>query len=216
LFVTGPPSGNVTAAECLGGAETVRAEQSYEAVIARDAVAMTPLRLEGTATLSSNDPTGARIGQPATKMAAVQPDYYPLLEAGIATKLGLGAPGKAIPFEFEISNFGNGQTTVRMTAEAPDGVIVKMPDPLLLDYQGGDRDSKIATFNVIIPGHGFTNEEAGVTITFWPEYSFDSEKQGSPVVMNVVARARGEVLAPGPPPLLLFLGIALLAAARRR
>lgn len=152
---------------------------------------------------------------------SVSADYYGLLQAKVATKLKQAGPQKQVPFELELTNFGNARTQVnfeilnspggkKWNALLPDVIILESPN------SGQGATTQTATFTVATPfKNGWNNEEGAYTLSIKPEAADNPEKKGSELTANVLVRVRG-VYVPGFEPVALLGAVAAAAMLARR
>lgn len=193
---------------------------SYQITVNRDVRALDTLRCDITGSVDTADSQTMPPPPDVPRNFLIQADYFSLIEAKTDLKLKQGGPQKQIPFNLEVTNFGNGQTKVNFEiTNDPGGKWQGLsPDVLLLDEKGGTRESSTVTFTVVTPfKNGWNNEEGGFTVLLKPEYSFNTEKKGSEVAVNLVARVRG-VYVPSLEPLVMLgavIGAGMVARMMR-
>jgi hypothetical protein len=131
-------------------------------------------------------------------------------------------PQKQVPFELEVTNFGNARTQYLFEiTNSPGGKWNALPpEVMLLDSpnSGQGTPTNTATFTVATPfKNGWNNAEGAYTITIKPSAADDPEKVGNPLTANVLVRVRG-VYVPGVEPFVMVaavLGAALVLRARK-
>jgi hypothetical protein len=160
-------------------------------------------------------------GLPASNEAqfpfTVTADYYSVNQVKLASKLKQSGPQKQVPFEMEITNFGNARTqyTFEIGAEPGGKWQEILPEVLLLDSPNSGQGSptNTAIFTVATPfKNGWNNEEGSYQIVVKPSAADDPSKSGNPLTANMLVRVRG-VYVPGLEPFVLVgavLGSALL------
>lgn len=148
--------------------------------------------------------------------------YYSLNQVQVATKLKQAGPQKQVPFELEITNFGNARTQYLFEiTNAPGGKWNALPpEVMLLDSPnaGTGSPTNTAVFTVATPfKNGWNNDEGAYTITISPSAADDPEKVGNPLTANILVRVRG-VYVPGLEPFVMvaaILGTALVLRLRK-
>lgn len=153
---------------------------------------------------------------------AVNVDYYSLNQVKVATKLKQSGPQKQVPFELEITNFGNARTAyVFDVTNSPGGKWNSLPpEVLLLDSpnSGQGASTNTAIFTVATPfKNGWNNAEGSYTLTISPSAADNPEKIGTPLTANMLVRVRG-VYVPGLEPVVMLaalLGSALVLRLRK-
>ncbi|MGB1586007.1 MAG: hypothetical protein ACPHID_03045 [Thermoplasmatota archaeon] len=189
---------------------------TYQLTVSREVKAREPLRCDITGSVITPSEQTMPAPPDVSRNFLVQAEYFSLIEAKTDLKLKQGGPQKQIPFNLEVTNFGNGQTKINFeVTEKPSGKWQGLaPDVLLLDEKGGTRESSTVAFTVVTPfKNGWNNEEGGFTVLLKPEYSFDPDQKGSEVAVTLVARVRG-VYVPSLEPLVMVgavLGTAFIA-----
>ncbi len=188
--------------------------------IKRTAAALDPITCTVVGTVSEVQAQGVPAPEPYTNRYDLKPDFFSLIEAKTDVKLRQGGPQKQIPFNIEMTNFGNGQTKVAFEViSAPEkgnwqGLI---PDQAILDAPGGNKQTSTSVFTVATPyKNGWNNEEGAFTLALKPEYVFNPDKKGSEVTVTLLARVRG-VYVPSLEPLIMVgvvVGAAMVARAR--
>ncbi len=136
--------------------------------------------------------------------------FFPLIQAKVANKVDEAGPQKTIPFNIELTNFGNAQTKIRFQLATTDYGKWNpvLPDTLTLDSpsSGGGTTKDTASFQVATPFHnGWNNEEKSFQITMTPIATQDETQTGTPIDATVLARVRG-IYVPG------FESVAMLGA----
>jgi hypothetical protein len=149
-------------------------------------------------------------------------DYYSLNQVKLASKLKQSGPQKQVPFEMEITNFGNARTqyTFEITNKPTGKWNALPPEILLLDSPNSGQGSptNTAIFTVATPfKNGWNNLEGSYTVTIKPSAADDPTKVGNPLTANMLVRVRG-VYVPGLEPTIMLgalLGSALLLRLRK-
>lgn len=153
----------------------------------------------------------------------VTADYYSVNQVKLASKLKQSGPQKQVPFEMEVTNFGNARTqyTFEIGAEPSKGKWnAILPEVLLLDSPNSGQGSptNTAVFTVATPfKNGWNNEEGSYQIVIKPSAADDPSKAGNPMTANMLVRVRG-VYVPGLEPFVMLgavLGSALLLRLRK-
>ncbi|MFA5944522.1 MAG: hypothetical protein WC876_08670 [Candidatus Thermoplasmatota archaeon] len=153
----------------------------------------------------------------------VTADYYSLNQVKVATKLKQSGPQKQVPFEMEVTNFGNARTQYLFELAAkPDGDkwSTILPEVLLLESpnSGAGSPTNTAIFTVATPyKNGWNNLQGSYQILIKPSAADDPTKEGNPLTANMLVRVRG-VYVPGLEPTLMLgalLGSALLLRLRK-
>lgn len=153
----------------------------------------------------------------------VTADYYSVNQVKLASKLKQSGPQKQVPFEMEVTNFGNARTQYifEIGAEPSKGKWnAILPEVLLLDSPNSGQGSptNTAVFTVATPfKNGWNNEEGAYQIIIKPASADDPSKVGNPLSANMLVRVRG-VYVPGVEPFVMLgaiLGTALLLRLRK-
>lgn len=166
--------------------------------------------------------TGVPAPAPRTDPFQVTADYYSLNQVKLASKLKQSGPQKQVPFEMEITNFGNARTqyTFELGAGPSGKWNALLPEVLLLDSPNSGQGSptNTAIFTVATPfKNGWNNEEGAYQILIKPSAADDPQKAGNPLTANMLVRVRG-VYVPGLEPAIMLgalLGSALLLRLRK-
>lgn len=166
-------------------------------------------------------------GMPASPEAqspfTVTADYYSVNQVKLASKLKQSGPQKQVPFEMEVTNFGNARTQYifEIGAEPSKGKWnAILPEVLLLDSPNSGQGSptNTAVFTVATPfKNGWNNEEGAYQIVIKPASADDPSKTGNPLSANMLVRVRG-VYVPSIEPFVMLgaiLGSALLLRLRK-
>ena len=153
----------------------------------------------------------------------VTADYYSLNQVKLATKLKQSGPQKQVPFELEITNFGNARTqySFEIASSPTKGKWnALLPEVLLLDSPNSGQGSptNTAVFTVATPfKNGWNNEEGAYSLNIKPAAADDPSKVGNPLTANMLVRVRG-VYVPGLEPAIMLgalLGSALILRLRK-
>lgn len=153
----------------------------------------------------------------------VTADYYSVNQVKLTTKLKQSGPQKQVPFDLEITNFGNARTqyTFELSNKPTSGKWnAILPEVLLVDSPNSGQGSSVstATFTVATPfKNGWNNLEGAYQLTIKPSAADDPSKAGNPLTANMLVRVRG-VYVPGLEPMVLLgavLGSALLLRLRK-
>jgi hypothetical protein len=153
----------------------------------------------------------------------VTADYYSVNQVKLASKLKQSGPQKQVPFEMEVTNFGNARTqyTFEIGVEPSKGKWnAILPEVLLLESPNSGQGSptNTAVFTVATPfKNGWNNEEGAYQIVVKPSSADDPTKVGNPLTANMLVRVRG-VYVPGLEPFVMLaaiLGSALVLRLRK-
>lgn len=142
-----------------------------------------------------------------------QAAYYGLLEVKVPVKLKQAGPQKMIPYEVEITSFGNAPTMVWFELDAMPGGKWQaiIPDPILLEPE----QTQTIHFTVATPyDTGWNNDEGTFTVLAKPRAAADGDSVGPDVQFMVLGRARGWYI-PGPELPVLALVLVGTALVRR-
>lgn len=165
-------------------------------------------------------------GIPATPEAqfpfTVTADYYSVNQVKLSTKLKQSGPQKQVPFQMDITNFGNARTqyTFELTNKPSGKWNAILPEVLLVDSPntGQGTPTTTTTFTVATPfKNGWNNIEGAYQLTIKPSAADDPTKVGNPMTANMLVRVRG-VYVPGLEPAVLLaavLGSALVLRLRK-
>ncbi|MEK6985657.1 MAG: hypothetical protein AABX89_04670 [Candidatus Thermoplasmatota archaeon] len=179
--------------------------------ISKDHPGLKQVQCEVTASAPAvgSQQTAGAVEAPATKFA-VSSGYFPLIQAKLVDKILEAGPQKSIPFQIELTNFGNAQTKVRFQLATED--VGKwnpvLPDITTLDStaSGGGAVSSTVPFSIATPfKNGWNNEEKSFQLTMTPIATQDETRTGTPIDATVLARVRG-IYIPG------FEAVAMLGA----
>lgn len=160
---------------------------------------------------------------PLAASFTVKGTYVPLIQANVANgKLKTTGPQKEVPYQLELTNFGNAKTVVNFRiADEPGGGNWEAlaPEQVTLNTeQSGLGNRQTIPFIVSTTyKNGWNNAVGGYTLELTPVAFIDQEQKGTPTTVNVLARVRG-VYVPGVEPFLLVaavLGAALVARMTR-
>lgn len=149
----------------------------------------------------------------------VTADYYSVNQVKLSSKLKQSGPQKQVPFEMEVTNFGNARTqyTFEIGNEPSKGKWnAILPEVLLLDSPNSGQGSptNTAVFTVATPfKNGWNNEEGAYQIVVKPASADDPSKVGNPLTANMLVRVRGVYVPSLEPALMLgaLMGAVLLA-----
>jgi hypothetical protein len=218
VVVTGAPSTIVTIAP---GQTKATGTASFQISIPRTAPGLTPLGCTMKISAPAPNPTiGAAPEQPV--QFTVTADYYSVNQVKLSTKLKQSGPQKQVPFEMEITNFGNARTqyTFELTGEPGGKWQEILPEVLLVDSPNTGQGSPVSTttFTIATPfKNGWNNIEGSYQLTIKPSAADDPTKAGNPLTANMLVRVRG-VYVPGLEPAIMLgalLGSALLLRLRK-
>lgn len=158
-----------------------------------------------------------------TQTITVKGTYVPLIQANVANgKLKTTGPQKEVPYQLELTNFGNAKTVVNfaITNEPNGGKWEALaPEQVTLNTEQSGLGNK-QTIPFIVSTtykNGWNNAVGGYTLELTPSAFIDAEQKGTPTQVNVLARVRG-VYVPGVEPFVLVaavLGAALVARLGR-
>ncbi|MHB1261368.1 MAG: hypothetical protein ACYC2H_06600 [Thermoplasmatota archaeon] len=154
----------------------------------------------------------------------VQGQYVPLIQANVANgKLKSAGPQKEVPYQLELTNFGNAKTVVSfaITNEPSSGKWEALaPEQVTLNSEQSGLGNK-QTIPFIVSTtykNGWNNAVGGYTLELTPVAFIDPEAKGTPSTVNVLARVRG-VYVPGIEPfamLAALVGSALVLRMQQR
>lgn len=152
----------------------------------------------------------------------VNVDYFSLNQVKVASKVKQAGPQKQIPFEMEITNFGNARTqyTFELGATPKGKWNPILPEVLLLESpnSGAGSPTNTAIFTVATPfKNGWNNEQGSYQVVIKPSAAVDATKIGNTITANMLVRVRG-VYVPGLEPIVMLgaiLGSALLLRLRK-
>jgi hypothetical protein len=152
----------------------------------------------------------------------VTADYYSLNQVKLASKLKQSGPQKQVPFDMEITNFGNARTqyTFELGNEPGGKWDEILPEVLLLDSPNSGQGSptNTAVFTVATPyKNGWNNLQGAYQIVIKPSAADDPTKTGNPMTANMLVRVRGVYVPSLEPAIMLgaILGSALLLRMRK-
>lgn len=153
----------------------------------------------------------------------VKGTYIALVQANVANgKLKTTGPQKEVPYQLELTNFGNAKTVVNfaITNEPNGGKWEALaPEQVTLNTEQSGLGNK-QTIPFIVSTtykNGWNNAVGGYTLELTPSAFIDAEQKGNPTQVNVLARVRG-VYVPGIEPFVMvaaILGAALVARMGR-
>ena len=160
---------------------------------------------------------------PLAASFTVKGTYVPLIQANVANgKLKTTGPQKEVPYQLELTNFGNAKTVVnfRISDEPKGGNWEALaPEQITLNTEQSGLGNK-QTIPFIVSTtykNGWNNAVGGYTLELTPVAFIDQEQKGTPTTVNVLARVRG-VYVPGVEPLVMLaaiVGAALVARLTR-
>lgn len=218
VVITGAPSTIVT---LTAGAAKATGTATFQISIPRTAPGLTPLACTMKISAPAPNPTiGAAAEQ--TVGFTVTADYYSVNQVKLSTKLKQSGPQKQVPFELEITNFGNARTqyTFELSGEPGGKWQEILPEVLLVDSPNTGQGSPVATttFTIATPfKNGWNNIEGSYQLTIKPSAADDPTQAGNPLTANMLVRVRG-VYVPGLEPAIMLgalLGSALLLRLRK-
>jgi hypothetical protein len=152
----------------------------------------------------------------------VRADYYSLLQAKVSQKVQQAGPYKEVPFDIELTNFGNARTQVAFeVTERPSGGkwSVSVPENIILNSpnSGTGSPQDVATLTVVTTyKNGWNNEQGAYTLQLNPTSADDPSKTGNTISTNMLVRVRG-VYVPGFEPIVMLgavIGVGLMARMR--
>jgi len=221
-IVTVRPEGQAPTGNSAGGGSV---DASFSVTVTRDAPGLKTISCDMVISGSELAANVAPAPPDITESFSLIADYYSLVQAKVASKVKQAGPQKNVPFEIEISNFGNARTQVSFElASEPNGKRWEavLPDNLILDSPTGGGEGKTsdtATFTIATTYKtGWNNEQGSYQIIMKPTSADQPDKQGNPISANVLVRVRG-VYVPSLEPIVLLgavIGLALVARLSRR
>lgn len=146
--------------------------------------------------------------------------YIPLIQANVANgKLKTTGPQKEVPYQLELTNFGNAKTVINFRiADEPSGGNWEAlaPEAITLNTeQSGLGNRQTIPFLVSTTyKNGWNNAVGGYTLELTPIAFNDPEQKGTPTTVNVLARVRG-VYVPGVEPFVMLAAIVGAALVTR-
>lgn len=153
----------------------------------------------------------------------VKADYYSLIQAKISKKVQQAGPQKDVPFDIELSNFGNARTQIAFeVANKPEGGKwnILVPENIILDSPnaGTGKPNDIATVTITTTyKNGWNNEQGAFQVLMKPTSADQPDKVGNQLSANMLVRVRG-VYVPGFEPVVMLgtiLGAVLVTRLRR-
>jgi hypothetical protein len=218
VVITGAPSVIVALAPAQPKASGTA---NFQISIPRTAPGLTPISCTMKISAPAPNPT---IGPAAEQTVGftVTADYYSVNQVQLSSKLKQSTPQKQVPFELEITNFGNARTqyTFELTGDPGGKWQQILPEVLLVESPNTGQGSPVATttFTVATPyKNGWNNIEGSYQLTIKPSAADDPTKAGNPLTANMLVRVRG-VYVPGLEPMVMLgalLGSALLLRLRK-
>ena len=206
-----------------GQTTTFRGKATPKFVMTRNAPGLELLSCTVKAKATALQPNAA---VPATSeiedQIPLKADFLPLIQAKVSSKVKKSGPDQQVPFEIEVSNFGNAQTKViwNYASEAPSRWNPLLPEELNLYSPNNPigKTTDVATFTINTPyKNGWNNAKQAFQLTLTPVASIDERESGTPVTVSMLARVRG-VYIPTVEPILMLaavLGAALVLRMRR-
>jgi hypothetical protein len=219
VLVTGPTTTVITIPPQT--TSDIPGEGNFQISIPRTAPGLTPLQCSFKISASSPNPSVPAVPD-QTATFSVTADYYSVNQVKLNTKLKQSGPQKQVPFEMEISNFGNARTqyTFELTNKPTGKWNAILPEVLLVDSpnSGAGSSQTTTSFTVATPfKNGWNNLEGAYQVTIKPSSADDPSKAGNPLTANMLVRVRG-VYVPGLEPAIMLgaiLGSALVLRLRK-
>jgi hypothetical protein len=170
------------------------------------------------------NPQAVPASNPLPTSITVKGTYIPLIQANVANgKLKSAGPQKEVPYQLELTNFGNAKTVVSflITDQPSSGKWEALaPEQITLNTEQSGLGNK-QTIPFIVSTtykNGWNNAIGGYTLEMTPVAFIDPEAKGTPSTVNVLARVRG-VYVPGVEPFVMLaaiLGTALVLRMQNR
>ncbi len=222
--------GSLTTAVTLGPADASSptpkdANINFQVALKPDAPGLEALKCDFAVKAAAGNPAQAvPESNTVTQSITVKGKYIPLIQANVANgKLKTTGPQKEVPYQLELTNFGNAKTVVNfaITNEPAGGKWEALaPEQVTLNTEQSGLGNK-QTIPFIVSTtykNGWNNAVGGYTLELTPVAFIDPEQKGNPTQVNVLARVRG-VYVPGVEPFVLVaavLGAALVARLTRQ
>lgn len=194
------------------GTPTTTETFTLDVTIGRDAPGLQTITC--TATITAAAVSGGTVqGDSDTVQFNVRADYYSLIQASVSQKVQQAGPYKEVPFDIELSNFGNARTQIAFeVTERPTGGKwnVAIPDNIILDSPntGTGSPNDVATFTVTTTyKNGWNNEQGSFTLLLRPTSADQPDKVGNTLSTNMLVRVRG-VYVPGLEPIVMLGALA--------
>jgi hypothetical protein len=219
VVITGAPS---TVLTISAGQASANGAAPFQISVPRTAPGLTPIACTMRISSPGVPPT---IGPTAEQSVGftVTADYYSVNQVKLTSKLKQSGPQKQVPFDLEITNFGNARTQYNFElTNRPEGGKWNaiLPEVLLVESPNSGQGSPTTTttFTVATPfKNGWNNLEGSYQLTIKPAAADDPSKTGNSLTANMLVRVRG-VYVPGLEPFVLLgavLGSALLLRLRK-
>jgi hypothetical protein len=214
VVVTGAPSTVLTLAP---GQATAPGAAPFQISVPRTAPGLAPI----ACTMKISSPGVSPSIGPTPEQSVgftVTADYYSVNQVKLTSKLKQSGPQKQVPFDMEVTNFGNARTqyNFELTNKPTGGKWnAILPEVLLVESPNSGQGSPTTTttFTVATPfKNGWNNLEGAYQLTINPSEADDPSKAGNPLTANMLVRVRG-VYVPGLEPMVLLgaiLGTALV------
>ena len=196
---------------------------SFNIAVTRAAPGLQQLPCTVTATATSLNAQYPAASSAPTPFS-VSADYYALVQATVNTLLKQAGPQKQVPFQVDLTNFGNARTKIsfELISEPKSGRWQPLvPTQLYLESpnSGLTPTQNQATFTVSTTyKNGWNNIEGSFQVNMKSEAADVPEKPGDEQLMNFVVRVRG-VYVPTLEPLLMLgalVGSAFVARLARK
>lgn len=204
------------------GTSSYDGEAKFNVAIKRTAPGLEqiPCTVTATAKALGNIP---QVSSSATPFS-VSADYYSLLQATVASQLKQSGPYKQVPFQIELTNFGNARTQVnfeltnepsggKWDAILPTQMILESPNTGLSPTQGTATLTVSTTYK-----NGWNNEQGAYAIAIKSVAADSPDKVGNELATNFLVRVRG-VYVPSLEPIVMLgaiLGSALVLRMRNQ
>lgn len=219
VVITGPASITMTVTP---GQETAFTETgSFNVAVKRTAPGLEQIPCTVKATANA-------LGQLESSSSAdtrfsVSADYYSLLQATVSKQLQQSGPYKNVPFQMDITNFGNARTQInfelvtepkggKWNVILPTQMILESPNTGLTPTQGQATMTVSTTYK-----NGWNNEQGSYTININSVAADDVSKPGNELQTNFLVRVRG-VYVPSLEPVLMLgalIGSAMILRLRK-
>lgn len=222
VSITGPQTLIITIPPTSASSGKYEGDANFQVTVPRTAPGLQSIPCTIKAKASALAQTAVPEVPDTPQTFVINVDYYSLNQVKLASKLKQSGPQKQVPFEMEITNFGNARTqyTFEITNKPTGKWNALPPEVLLLDSPNSGQGSptNTAIFTVATPfKNGWNNLEGSYTVTIKPSAADDPTKIGNPLTANMLVRVRG-VYVPGLEPTIMLgalLGSALLLRLRK-
>lgn len=202
----------------VGGSQTAKVHATLIIQTTQDAPAYTigNVQIEADAQSNGGGALGASTG---TVQIPISASYFSILDASVPNSVVIARPQQTLNFPLTVTNLGNADTTVLVTANAQGtGLQVSTPPPKTVLSKNAAKGANTIQIPISVetPYHnGYINTPSVLSLHVASNYAYDVKQKGMDTQLSLLITTKG-FYVPGPGAGALIGSLAALALVLRR